>query len=254
MNETTPATPTTPPTTPVPPATTARFVATHTLLALDARHPYAAKSLIDAQDMHRTVMSGFKGWVDDGSRDARSQMGVLSTWTVDLRRAQLSLVVQSGVPGDWSGVPRAALAEKPHTLTIDRTFRTGDKVDFRAVVNPVRSRPPAPGSPEKTRGVRVAHTTPEHVKTWFARRLQPLGEPAVAPDGVTRIGADADTDRLALRMLPKVSSPAPHKGLRIARAEIKGTLTVTDPGVFVAALARGIGHARAYSCGLILVR
>ncbi|MFJ2110883.1 type I-E CRISPR-associated protein Cas6/Cse3/CasE [Streptomyces sp. NPDC087850] len=71
---------------------------------------------------------------------------------------------------------------------------------------------------------------------------------------MTRIGADADTDRLALRMLPKVSSPAPHKGLRIARAEIKGTFTVTDPQVFVAALTRGIGHARAYSCGLILVR
>ncbi|MFE2291931.1 type I-E CRISPR-associated protein Cas6/Cse3/CasE [Streptomyces sp. NPDC059452] len=245
---------TTPTTVPSTPHTTARFVSTHTLLALDARHPYAAKSLIDAQDMHRTVMSGFQGWVDDGSRDARSQMGILSTWTIDLRQALLSLVVQSSVPGDWGRVPRAALAEEPHSLTVDRTFRVGDRVDFRTVVNPVYSRPPAPGSPEKTRGTRVAHTRPEHVKTWFARRLQPTGEPAVAPDGVTRIGADADTDRLALRMLPKVSSPAPHKGLRIARAEIKGTLTVTDPQVFVAALTQGIGHARAYSCGLILVR
>jgi CRISPR system Cascade subunit CasE len=90
------------------------------------------------------------------------------------------------------------------------------------------------------------------VKTWFARRLQPVGEPAVAPDGVARAGADADTDRLALRVLPKISSAATNKGLRIARAEIKGTLTVTDPQVFVAALTRGIGHARAYSCGLIL--
>lgn len=239
-----------------PPASgrVARFVATHTLLTLDVRHPFVAKSLIDAQDMHRTVMSGFKGWVDDGSRDARAQMGILSTWTVDLRRAQMSLVVQSGVPGDWEGIPRAALAEDPHTLTIDRTFRVGERVNFRTVVNPVRNRPPAPGSPEKTRGTRVAHSRPEHVKAWFVRRLQPLGEPAVAPDGVTRIGADADTDRLGLRMLPKVSSPSPHKGLRIARAEIKGTLTVTDPTVFVGALTRGIGHARAYGCGLILVR
>ncbi|MGW7422826.1 type I-E CRISPR-associated protein Cas6/Cse3/CasE [Streptomyces sp. NPDC054813] len=49
-------------------------------------------------------------------------------------------------------------------------------------------------------------------------------------------------------------SPVPHKGLRIARAEIKGTLTVTDPKAFVTALTHGIGHARAYSCGLILVR
>jgi CRISPR system Cascade subunit CasE len=230
-------------------------VTTHTLLTLDARHPFVAKSLLDAQDMHRTVMCGFRGWVEEGSGDARSQMGVLSTWTVDLRKAQLSLVVQSGVPGDWSPVPRAALVEKPHTLTIDRTFRIGEELAFRTVVNPVHSRPQPSSSPEKkVRGTRVAHNRPDHIKTWFARRLQPIGEPAIAPDGVTRIGAIADTDRLALRVLPNVSSTSAHKGLRIARAEIKGTLTITDPQAFVTALTRGVGHARAYSCGLILVR
>ncbi|MFE7620735.1 type I-E CRISPR-associated protein Cas6/Cse3/CasE [Streptomyces sp. NPDC057496] len=229
-------------------------MATQTLLTLDARHPFAAKSLIDAQDMHRTVMSGFPGWVDDGSLDPRAQMGVLSTWTVDLRRARLNLVVQSSVPADWSGLPRAAVAEPPHTLTLDRTFRPGDRVDFRTVVNPVRTLQPPPGSPPKTRGTRVPHTRPEHVKRWFARRLQPLGHSPTAPDGVARIGADTDLERLAVRMLPQVSSPAPHKGLRIARAELKGALTVTDPTAFVTALTRGIGHARAYSCGLLLVR
>ncbi|MDX6741541.1 type I-E CRISPR-associated protein Cas6/Cse3/CasE [Actinocorallia sp. A-T 12471] len=240
--------------TPSGPGGAARFVTTQTLLTLDARHPFVARSLLDAQDMHRTVMSGFGGWVDDGSRDARAQMGVLSTWAVDLRQARVNLVVQSSVPADWSGMPRGALADVPETLIVDRAFRVGDRVDFRTVVNPVRSIPPAPGSPPKTRGVRVAHTRPEHVRTWFARRLQPIGEPAVAPDGVTRIGAVADTERLALRLLPRASSQAPHKGLRIARAEIKGTLTVTDPKVFVTALTQGIGHARAYSCGLILIR
>ncbi len=232
----------------------ARFVAAQTLLTLDARHPFVGKSLIDAQDMHRTVMSGFPGWVDNGSPDARAQMGILSTWTVDLPQARLNLVVQSSLPADWSGIPRAALAERPEPLTVDRTFRFGDRVTFRTVVNPVHSVPPPPGSPPRTRGTRVPHTRPEHVKGWFVRRLQPPGEPAIAPDGVTRIGADADTDRIAVRMLPNASSPAPHKGLRIARAEIKGALTVTDPKTFVAALAQGIGHARAYSCGLILVR
>lgn len=247
-------TPTASPSTPAPAPGSARFVATQTLLTLDARHPFAAKSLFDAQDMHRTVMSGFPGWVDDGSLDPRAQMGVLSTWTVDLRRARLNLVVQSSVPADWSSLPRAALAEPPYTLTLDRTFRSGDRIDFRTIVNPVRTLPPPPGSPPKTRGARVPHTRPEHVKRWFARRLRPLGYPPTGPDGVVRIGADTDLERLAVRMLPRVSSPAPHKGLRIARAELKGTLIVTDPTAFVTALAHGIGHARAYSCGLLLVR
>lgn len=233
------------------PTGTARFVATQTLLTLDSRHPFTAKSLIDAHDMHRTVMSGFPGWVDDGSPDARSQMGVLSTWTIDLRQARLNLVVQSSVPADWTSLPRAAMAEAPVTLTIDRTFRTGDRVDFRTVVNPTRS-VRAPDSPKGTRGTRVAHTRPEHVKTWLMHRLQPPGEPTSVPNGVVRIGADADTERLSLRMLPRVSST--HKDLRVARAEIKGSLTVTNPTAFVAALIQGIGHARAYSCGLILIR
>ncbi|MFJ6570726.1 type I-E CRISPR-associated protein Cas6/Cse3/CasE [Streptomyces sp. NPDC091292] len=237
-----------------PRPTAARFVATHTLLTLDARHPYAAKSLIDAQDMHRTVMSGFRGWVDDGSRDARAQMGILSTWTLNLREARLSLVVQSRVPGDWGRIPPAALAGETETLTLDRTFGVGDTVDFRTVVNPVRSRPSAPGAPEKTRGVRVAHTRPDYVKSWFTRRLQPPGEPPVAPDGLTRLGADTHPDELAVRMLPRISSPAPHKGLRIARAEVRGKLTVTDPETFVGVLTRGLGHGRAYGCGLVLVR
>ncbi|MCK8678376.1 type I-E CRISPR-associated protein Cas6/Cse3/CasE [Streptomyces lichenis] len=238
-----------------PRTTAARFVATHTLLTLDARHPYVAKSLIDAQDMHRTVMSGFRGWVDDGSADARSQMAVLSTWTLNLREALLSLVVQSQVPGDWSRIPRAALAEEAVTLTLDRTFRIGDTVDFRTVVNPVRSLPPPSGSPEKTRGARVPHTRPDHVRTWFTRRLQPLGEPSVVEaTGLTRLGADAHPDDLGVRMLPQVSSPSPHKGLRLTRAEIRGKLTVTDPAVFVQVLTRGLGHGRAYGCGLILVR
>ncbi|MFB6531567.1 MULTISPECIES: type I-E CRISPR-associated protein Cas6/Cse3/CasE [unclassified Streptomyces] len=239
----------------VPPADrAATFVAAQTLLTLDSRHPFVGRMLIDAQDMHRTVMSGFLGWLEDGAQSPRSQMGILSTWTVDLRRARLHLVVQASLTADWSNLPSAALAEKPEPLTVDRTFRTGDQVAFRTVVNPVRAVPPPAGSPPKTRSARVPHTRPEHVKRWFARRLQPLGEPPTAPDGVTRIGADTDTDRITVRMLPVVTSPASHKGLRVARAEIKGTLTVTDPTSFVAALTQGIGHARAYSCGLILMR
>ncbi|WP_282202694.1 type I-E CRISPR-associated protein Cas6/Cse3/CasE [Kitasatospora fiedleri] len=233
---------------------------THTLLTLDARHPYTAKVLIDVQELHRTVMSGFKGWVDDGSPDARAQLRTLFNWTVDLRRARLALVVQSMVPGDWSELPRGVLAQRPESLVVDRVFRVGDRVDFRTVVNPVASRHPTsqvPGSgptARTERGKRVALNRPEQVKAWFVRRLQPLGEPVRAGDGVVRIGVDTDPERLALRILPRVSGQRQHQGLKLARAELRGTLTVTDPSAFVTALAQGVGHGRAYGCGLILVR
>ncbi len=235
-------------------ATTARFVATHSVLTLDARHPFVAKSLIDAQDMHRTVMSGFGGWVDDGSPDARSQMGVLSTWSVDLKAAALVLVVQSRVPGDWTSIPRAALTAEPHIMTVDRTIREGDGLTFRAVVNPTRSVHMAAPDGTPRRGRRSPHSTPEHVRNWFTRRLQEKGEPRADPSGVIRIGAAADPETLSVRMLPKVSSSSPHRGLRISRAEIRGALTVTDPAALVDAMTNGIGHGRAYSCGLLLTR
>ncbi|WP_331723188.1 type I-E CRISPR-associated protein Cas6/Cse3/CasE (plasmid) [Streptomyces sp. NBC_00111] len=236
------------------PQASARFVATHSVLSMDTRHPYTAKSLVDAQDMHRTVMSGFRGWVADGDSDARAQMGILSTWSVDLKEGVLVLVVQSRVAGDWAGMPRGALTDKPYVLTVDRTLRAGDSLTFRSVINPVRSRPSGPPSPERTRGRRTEHTRPDHVRNWFVRRLQPPGEPRTGPDGVVRIGATAEEDSLAVRMLPAVSSPGHHKGLRIARAEIRGTLKVTDPAALVDAMTHGIGHGRAYGCGLLLTR
>ncbi|MFF0744959.1 type I-E CRISPR-associated protein Cas6/Cse3/CasE [Streptomyces sp. NPDC004111] len=239
-------------------AASARFVATHSILSLDARHPLVAKSLVDAHDMHRTVMSGFRGWVEDGDPAARSHMGLLSTWSLDLKAAVLVLVVQSRIPGDWNRIPRAAHTAPPHVITVDRTFKAGESVGFRTVVNPTRSKPRRGPSDEpgraQGRSVRTAHSTPEHVKRWFTRRLQPDGEPASVEDGVARIGATADPDTLAIRMLPTVSSAHRNKPVRIGRAEIRGTLTVTDPDTLVNVLSNGLGHARPYSCGLILTR
>jgi CRISPR system Cascade subunit CasE len=233
---------------------TARFVATHSVLSLNARHPLVAKSLVDAQEMHRTVMSGFRGWVEDGDPQARAHMGVLSTWSVDLKSGALVLVVQSRVPGDWTRIPREAFTTAPHIITVDRTFKTGEVFGFRTVVNPTRSKPSGRPASEKVRGTRTAHTTPEHVKRWFARRLQPVGEPANTEDGVARIGATADPATLGIRMLPTVSSAHRDKQVRIGRAEIRGSLIATDPATLVEVLSNGLGHARAYSCGLILAR
>ncbi|MFC4467750.1 type I-E CRISPR-associated protein Cas6/Cse3/CasE [Streptomyces xiangluensis] len=224
------------------------------MLTLDVRHPYTARALIDAQHMHRSVMSGFYNWVEDGVSDARAQMGVLSTWSVDLKAGVLVLVVQARVPADWSRIPADAMKDKPRTLAVDRTINVGDTLSFRTVVNPTRAISPGKdASSSRIRGKRVAQTTPHHAKEWFIRRLQPAREPNTARGGVTCIGATADTDALSVRMLGSLKSTA-RTGLVVARAEIKGQLTVTDPQLLVRSLTEGIGRARAYGCGLILVR
>ena len=49
-----------------------------------------------------------------------------------------------------------------------------------------------------------------------------------------------------------------HRGkdakLRFSSVDFAGELKVLDPGKFVAAFTRGIGHAKAFGCGLLLVR
>lgn len=227
------------------PAPSARLVTCHSILHLDANHPVIRRSLLDAQDMHRTVMSGFQGWVDKQA-DARAQLGVLSTWTIDLKTDALLMVVQSRMPPDWSDIPAKALLEKPRILQIDTTLRAGNKVTFRTVVNP---------SSQGRNDKRIVRASPDTPASWFAKRLQPIGECPIGPAGVNRIGADADPSALRTRHLPAaITTGNTHKGLNIVRAEISGTLTVTDPVTLVNALTNGIGHARAYSCGLILIK
>jgi hypothetical protein len=106
-------------------------------------------------------------------------------------------------------------------------------------------------APLARRALRLGHR--HHAKQWFTRRLQAETEPVLGPDGVSRIGATADPDTLAIRMLGTVKS-AIREGLAITRAEVKGRLTVTDPAALATTLTDGIGRARAYSCGLLLIR
>ncbi|MFI6587633.1 type I-E CRISPR-associated protein Cas6/Cse3/CasE [Embleya sp. NPDC050493] len=235
-------------------ATEATFVAAHSIIELSARHPLAARALLDPQDMHRLVMSGFHGWVPDGEPDARAQLGVLHTYALDLKTETITLVVQSKLPPDWSRLPKAALLDKPHSITADITLRPGRRLRFRTTINPVRDRVPA-GAPTTTpqERRRLPDTTPAHAKRWFGERLQPAGTPPVGPTGVRRIGAHAPEPDYAVRMLPKLRSTG-TRNLHITRAEAHGHLTITDPTALAAALTTGIGKGRAYGCGLLLVK
>ncbi|MFJ9692204.1 type I-E CRISPR-associated protein Cas6/Cse3/CasE [Kitasatospora sp. NPDC101183] len=232
---------------------TVRLITCHSVIALNARHPVAARSLLDAQDMHRLVMSGFRGWVEDGERDPRAQMGVLSTWTVDLRTDTLLMVVQSKVPPDWSLVPREALTRRIETIDVDQPVRKGDRFTFRTVLSALTAR--SGGPPREARSRKLPASTPDQVRAWLMKRARPtVDAPAAPPDsGVRFLGADIDRATLAVRMLPPVTSRH-HAGLKITRAEARGRLTVDDPEALHRTLTDGLGSARAYGCGLLLVR
>lgn len=44
------------------------------------------------------------------------------------------------------------------------------------------------------------------------------------------------------------------RDISLSTVEFSGALTVTEPDAFNRALLRGIGHAKGFGCGLLLVR
>ncbi|MFI8456991.1 type I-E CRISPR-associated protein Cas6/Cse3/CasE [Kitasatospora sp. NPDC085464] len=223
------------------------FTACHSILVLDLEHSHGAQLLLDARNLSRTVMSGFTGW-SHGHRGLRSSLQVLSDWTVDLDANLLRLVVQSRVAPDWTNIPRRALAEGPAVRTVSHRFVEGDVFAFRTVIQPVSH-----VSQPSGRGRRVSRKGPEAAREWFTKRLQGPDEPRHDLRGIVRIGAQPGSDGLSVRSVPAATSTQGScKGLHIDRAEVSGTLEVTDPAAFVTALTHGIGHGRSYSCGLLL--
>lgn len=223
------------------------FVACQSVLELDLGHVTAQRAVLDPQFLHKMVMSGFYGWVAAGEPNPRAQLRVLHAARVDLAADLLTIVVQSRVQPDWDRLARAALRARPRTVQVEYAIETGQRYSFRTVIHPTRDAGP--------RRRRRDLTDPKDVLAWFLDRLQPEGEPAFSTDGrrVRRIGADARTEHLDVRVLPAVQEMRDRPGQRLTRSEITGVLTVTDPDAFADVLRSGLGRSRSLGCGLVLV-
>jgi CRISPR system Cascade subunit CasE len=132
----------------------------------------------------------------------------------------------------------------------------GNRLGFTLRANPVVARPSVPGQRGKRHDVVMdvlkpvgrghrAEARPEAVLTagraWLARQgaahgFQPEGE--VAVNGYDRVVIPRETGKPAI----------------FGVLEITGVLTVEDPIRFLAAQATGFGRARAFGCGLMLIR
>ncbi len=132
----------------------------------------------------------------------------------------------------------------------------GDRLGFTLRANPVVARPTAPGQRGKRHDVVMnvlkpivsgqrAEVRPDAVLTegraWVARQgaahgFQPDGE--IAVDGYDRV------------IIPREGGKPAIFGV----LDIRGVLTVQEPAKFLAAQAAGFGRARAFGCGLMLIR
>lgn len=138
-----------------------------------------------------------------------------------------------------------AYETRSYTTLLDQ-LAEGQRYAFRFAGNPVHS---ARKSPESEKTQRFGHVTVAQQTEWFCRRAEVNGfkfvEDAAGELAIGVVGRRRE-----------VFFGSEEKGRHrvvISVAEFAGQLEVTDVELFRNALTTGIGHARAYGCGLLTV-
>jgi CRISPR system Cascade subunit CasE len=132
----------------------------------------------------------------------------------------------------------------------------GDRLAFELRVNATVSRGGAPGVRGKPSDIVMdaIHRLPQTERararpalmqdaatTWMARKGLTSGfmQSAVEVTGYATMSLDR----------PRAASPA-----RVGILDLRGSLTVADPAVFVRCVSEGFGRAKAFGCGLMMLR
>ena len=195
--------------------------------AVDAQRRAIWTLFADDPDRRRDFL-----WRDDG----RSQFFILSARPPEDRHNLFVLETQPFEPALSSG-DRLGFSLRANAVVDRARAARHRRVD---VVMHALTAAGADGDGNTDRAaLRMVLATREG-STWLARQ----GESR----GFSVIQADAT----AYRVIDVPRSPA--RPARFGVLDLEGQITVTDPPAFVAAIAGGFGKARAFGCGLMLIR
>lgn len=113
------------------------------------------------------------------------------------------------------------------------------------------------GLPPRDRAAARARVMPEVAYEWLAARGERCGF-ALPASSLPQNGDAEDERRWPVRVLGyrvlRIDRGRGAAPLRVGVLDLEGTLEVREPATFVAALGRGFGRAKAFGCGLMLVR
>lgn len=215
-------------------------ILTRTRLTVDGRHPRIRDAVVDAHLMHALVMDGFTDHIDADQTSPRAALRVLYTQRSGDNR--IDLLVQADTVPDYTSLPGLV-----SVTDWDETPPEHGRVAFQLTAAPATNTTrPADGGPRRPRR---PITDPAEQQDWLHHKLARNG---LAVDQMTSVA----TGELASG---HKSKPRPQRRTRWdvfhhATVTVTGAGTITDPGMFTAALRDGIGPAKAYGCGLLLAR
>lgn len=200
-----------------------------TLIALNPRSRTCRTALADPQTLHRTIMAMYPNTVDGA---ARQEFGVL--WRVE-RGETPTLLVQSHIFPDPGRLPDG-FATNVQVRSLDThldSLRPNGVIHYRVALNPVRTsrrtHAPAPRSV-----VPFAERA-----TWWAAKASRAGLELLDPPTITT--EPARTIRRNGQIFP----------IYTIRAD--GTARILDTDTLRETIRAGIGHGKAWGCGLLTV-
>jgi CRISPR system Cascade subunit CasE len=159
--------------------------------------------------------------------------------------------------GGWPSADEPQALVRPYEPLLHRVV-SGAQFAFRLRANPVGTtrhlaKPSAAqqqslASAVRPRGIRVAHRTAAHQLAWLTARIERWGFE------ILETAAGFPDVRLAARkrlVFGKSSRGDSKRRVVIETATYEGRVRVIDEDAARASLLSGVGHARAYGCGLI---
>ncbi len=138
------------------------------------------------------------------------------------------------------------------------SLRPGQRLGFDLRANPITSVPLGPHERGKRTDVvmHALHTVPSGERAAArAAAIEKAGAAWLARQGA-RAGFTAEADALRIDGYETVRVPRhpDQRPITYSALELQGVLTLEDPARFLAALQRGFGGAKAFGCGLMLIR
>ncbi|MXV86608.1 MAG: type I-E CRISPR-associated protein Cas6/Cse3/CasE [Acidimicrobiales bacterium] len=197
------------------------------LLTLNPRSKLARASFRDPQTVHKTLMRCFES---DLGCEARKRVGLL--WRIEPGDAP-TILMQSEAEPEFAALPDdyADIRQRPLGEHIE-SLHDGLTVNFRVVLNPARN--------SRTGGVNRRIVIPAKDRPqWAAERVANVGLDAVSVPTITGM-ADRHVKR-------------GEKRVPVYSVRVDGVARVSDVEHLRAAIRGGIGHAKAWGCGLLTV-
>jgi CRISPR system Cascade subunit CasE len=208
------------------------------LLTLNPRSRQVQSELARPYEMHRTILSGFKG------RPLVDTERVLFRLDQHAATNALTILVQSLSEPDWAaletkkdGANQPYLLQRAQTKSVNWAdkLEAGQKLAFRLRANPTKRLPLPDGErADGKRGKRVGLYREEDQQNWLIRHAE-AGGFRMLQHTVSKDGTQRDT----------------AKDLSLFTVQFDGVLEVIDKGRFVETLEAGIGSAKGFGCGLL---